>query len=253
MLKPLLEPTGGGRLPRPAERMPLEDMLFMSPWHKWRVYRHPPLKMVVHLLLVIVATPTIMFAEYQKVSSLHDLRLELVKLYYPARCTPECLQGGGTGSRYCELPPQCTFMVLEDVTGFVEGVVDNYYSARQRLVPRISLLKSKSHPDLVEAVHMRVHWMRPRGEGELLIGVTHYDLRPGDAASRLGPLVGLPLLNISEREVFDRLYELEIRIHFKSTEFDEMYGGRERQLNVLYPPGPIDWSFRLRLFFFFLR
>lgn len=220
LLSPLLETSKGAPRGFPRSEgvrsIPLEDELFMSPWHKWAVYRRLPLKMVVHLLLIAVATPTILIAEYQKVSFLHDLRVELVRLYYPARCRPECLQGGGEGSRYCQLPPQCAFAVLDDVKSFVGGVVDGYYSAQQRLVPRISYLPDRKEPALPEAVHMRVHWMRPRHQGELLTGVSHYDLRQD--GTRLGPLEGIPSLNVSERSVFDRMASLEIRIHFKSIE-----------------------------------
>jgi hypothetical protein len=146
-------PRAAGFMRRAA--MPLEDELFMSPWAKWRVYRHPPLKMIAHLLLILVATPTIMLGEWQKVSFLHDLRLELVRLYFPPRCRPHCLDEVAGGARYCQLPPHCAFSLVDDVTSFVGGVVDGYYTSKARLVPRVDFIRPRDNSSDIEPVHLR--------------------------------------------------------------------------------------------------
>jgi hypothetical protein len=234
--------------------MPLEDELFMSPWDKWTTYRHPPLKMVAHVLLILVATPTVLFAEREKVSFLHDLRVELVNLYYPPRCRPECLAHGVDGGRYCELPPPCTFMALDDVTAFVSGVVEGYYGSKDKLVARIDYIpridrSQKRHAAeeppselaTVEPVRMRVHYQRPSAPGDPLSGTVHYELHRGqDGGARgqdgglggaqdgghdgrggdptLGPLGGLPTYNLTQRAVFDQITGVQLVLHFKSTE-----------------------------------
>lgn len=225
--------------------MPLEDAIFMSPWQKWKVHRHPPLKMVLHVLLIAVATPTIMFAEWQKVSFLHDLRLELVRLYLPDRCRPECLDDSTAGgSRYCKLPPYCTFSLVEDVTSFVEGVVEGYYTSRARLVPRIDYIRPRGTGTPPEPVHMHVHYLPPilnKSEPEELLGHHHYDLKPGGLEARLGPLGGLPSRNISQREVFDQLGSLHLRLHFLSTECARLPGppAALTPLPLALPPPPL--------------
>jgi len=198
--------------------MPLEDVIFMSPWRKWRVHRHPPLKLVLHVLLIVVATPTIMVAEWQKVSFLHDLRVELVKLYFPIRCSPQCLQGGGTGLRYCQLPPHCAFSLVDEVTTFVEGVVDSYNTCKARLVPRVDYIRPHGHGSEPEPVHLRVQYLDASDAPAMLTGVQRYELRQGGPLERLGPLGGVPSRNISQREVFDRLDSLHLSLHFLSTE-----------------------------------
>lgn len=226
---PLLPITErGGYPPRQNRRwtqVPLEDELFMSPWEKWRVYRHPPLKMIAHLLLVLVATPTLMFAETEKVSFLRDLRVELVKLYYPERCRPECLNSAADGgSRYCEMPPPCSFMLIDDVTDFVRTVVRNYYTSKESVVSRIDYLVPPDFEHHREPVHMRVHFRSRRANAAPhpeIEGIQKYELRHrhGDEAlAALGPLDGLPALNISQRVVFDALNGIDLFLHFKSTE-----------------------------------
>jgi hypothetical protein len=306
------------RAPFAPPRVPLEDELLMSPWHKWRAYRRPPFQLIAHVLLLVVATPVAMYAEWQKVSFLHDMRLELVQLYFPARCRPACAETGrrAGGAPRCDLPPPCAFSRVDDVLAFVGDAVESYYGAQQALVSRVEYIRAAAdgaRPGAIEPVRMEALFARARDDADdaaadPLAGAQTYALRLGEGAARFGPLLGLPQLNISRRQVFDRLLALELTVRFVSVEYDELYDGpartpdqppaprarqrfgavvehdepddtraqpppdsrarRERDadraraahgasrrsaraksgaLNLLYPPGPLAWSYRLAL------